>query len=284
MFFVSDGTHASITHTQPHKGVCVGCVRLRVGTLLHLWFRTEIAFVPVPEKHEGLYGALLKSQVQKCVRRGKGAVAVATARAMLGTARGVTELLRRLPVIAVEDVGPVEWLPQLVWFMSAGLKDKRLLRWPVLLDWLLGAVLNLAECRSEDAVENAAVAQALRIRASYGGMPGDLELLRQRAVGGLALAGDPVTPLPFRDVAPLKHDEVLSAAADFHCLPTLPDEVAARLDGQVTAAQVRAAIWHCSSARNVRRAKTPEYRALKPLWTTIKRVVKEVALEGLQRR
>eukprot|EP00933_Yihiella_yeosuensis_P054106 TRINITY_DN5245_c3_g1_i1.p1 TRINITY_DN5245_c3_g1~~TRINITY_DN5245_c3_g1_i1.p1 ORF type:complete len:439 (-),score=97.66 TRINITY_DN5245_c3_g1_i1:69-1385(-) len=60
---------------------------------------------------------LVKSSLQKAVRRGEARAAVAAAAYLL--AYDPKELLRRLPIVLVEDVGIFEDLPELTWLMVA---------------------------------------------------------------------------------------------------------------------------------------------------------------------
>ena len=86
---------------------------------------------------------LLKSHLQKCVRRGLASKAVATASAMVGVPEGWEELLQRLGIVVIEDAtafqgcealelyptAPWPWLsaevrryPALVWLMASAYK------------------------------------------------------------------------------------------------------------------------------------------------------------------
>ena len=58
---------------------------------------------------------LLKSNLQKAVRRMDAKVATTTCLALLQI--NTTELFRRLPIICIEDVCPIDAFPILVWFM-----------------------------------------------------------------------------------------------------------------------------------------------------------------------
>jgi hypothetical protein len=79
---------------------------------------------------------------QKCVRRSRADLAAATALELLRA--DPMELLRRLPIIAVEDVHVTHHLPVAVWFMVAGSKGYRLCNAAV--DWLLAYTHWAASC------------------------------------------------------------------------------------------------------------------------------------------
>jgi hypothetical protein len=138
---------------------------------------------------------VLKSMLQKAVRRGRSSSAVA----LCGLLRRIApdELLRRLPVIAIEDALLHPGLPVLVWLMVASSKGYRV---PSTL-WVVVArvVEELALCSHRDFCPptsapctfddlfdsevnaSSCLVSSLLVRASYGGMPGDVSMLRNYA-------------------------------------------------------------------------------------------------------
>ena len=176
----------------------------------------------------GLSISRLKSALQKNVRLSRPVAAVRVAWALIRTAEppgggasGLTELLRRLPIIAIEDSLPSPLFPQLVWIMLAHTHGLPLLSGHINL--VLAATLQMAasnhceDCRSpssmvpppltlaqatadaevaatflaagdsarekscNDASLCADLAAALLVRLAYGGMTGDMAMLRTAA-------------------------------------------------------------------------------------------------------
>ncbi|KCV70820.1 hypothetical protein H696_03177 [Fonticula alba] len=84
--------------------------------------------------------SMLKSHLQKCVRRQRAGLAVQTAKHL--ATLDMSELLRRLPIIAVEDVAVHFQVPVVIWLMSAHSRGFRLTG--AQFDWVLGWVHLLA--------------------------------------------------------------------------------------------------------------------------------------------
>ncbi|RUS30067.1 hypothetical protein BC938DRAFT_479884, partial [Jimgerdemannia flammicorona] len=116
---------------------------------------------------------LLKSHLQKCARRQRGELAMRTAWEMMkiggsgkgggdrGKVDGMGELLRRLPIVIVEDVTLHAALPILVWLMAAHAKGFHL---PLeCVSWVLGFVRSVAEHPECDPPDNEERASAVRV-------------------------------------------------------------------------------------------------------------------------
>ena len=152
--------------------------------------------------------SVLKSAVQKAVRRGACGPARRCALALLHAQPA--ECLRRLAVIAVEDATAHPRTPLLVWFMAA--QSKGYLLGAAARDAVARVAAELAACDVKDALgdpdpgpgpgdagsdadplrnlgaaraglsdEHGALVCALLMRARFGGMRGDVEMLRAAA-------------------------------------------------------------------------------------------------------
>ena len=158
--------------------------------------------------------SLVKSALQKCVRRGRVGGAHRTAALLL--AEAPADALRRLLVIAVEDAAAHPDSPLVAWLMCADSKGFKLPR--AVVDAVAGFAAELAACgikdradpqpktpttppegRSSESAAGAlaarnvhahcaglcarasAIVAALAIRARFGGMAGDVEMLRSFA-------------------------------------------------------------------------------------------------------
>jgi hypothetical protein len=196
--------------------------------------------------------SVLKSNLQKCIRRGLAEPAFATTYQMM--AQDANELLRRLPIIMCEDA---QLCPpafnEIVWLMAAVSKGycinaNDMQRVYDFVSTMLGAAGRYN--RHYDAVDcaeprDSVTDLAFIIRIGYGGMPGDMEfmeLLRRRhGAGSLPTCeylAAPVMTYNFnvrRDIVPW--------AVDFHCRPHMLKEMPAFTKDYIW--------WHWSSL-NVR--------------------------------
>ena len=224
--------------------------------------------------------SLLKSHLQKSVRRGKIELAVKTAMHLLDL--DAINILRRLPIVMVEDVMFLEQFNATMWLMMAypfrGLTtDDR--------EWLLGTVDRMARVTWEDALYEEApddwvpdpadpCVGAIAMRRAYGGMFGDIDLLRhvawtwrkryQERKPGFALnlqrLSSCTVPVKLGSVKPLLRSEFLLAAVDHHCTP-----ITALLPKSIT--NPRQMIWDCSSSINYRMRLDFSHHD-KPYWTS----------------
>lgn len=210
--------------------------------------------------------SLLKSALQKCVRRGRPGPAVRVAvTLMLKTS--LFELLRRLTVIFLEDAILYPQFDVLVWLLAATGKGYTPSRDDVI--FVLRAVYSAANVRvkdmgatcdahtaSQSADNERAVrlVESLRVRVCYGGMGGDVAMFRDGAFRWgerfdrdaeqwlLALdAAYAAADAGFDGAAAvgavgerqiLRVGDVAFAAVDFHC-STISDEIAREILGGV---------------------------------------------------
>ena len=142
--------------------------------------------------------AVVKSMLQKAVRRRRQSAACRLAYELYRISP--TELLRRLPIIIVEDSALHPSYPVLVWLMLAVSKGFHLP--PSLVAFVLQLTIDTALVRTRDYAgftENIAsdasmidlaklpqgvgrdLVASLLLRASFGGMPGDMEMLSRAA-------------------------------------------------------------------------------------------------------
>lgn len=138
---------------------------------------------------------VLKSMLQKAVRRQEGGRAKGLAALMLRVS--ADDLLRRLPIIMIEDATLHPALPVLVWLTAAS--SKGYLPSAAMRSTVLAVVAELARCKYRDAVPSTSaplpqvrfrdledcsdgaartLIASLLVRASYGGTSGDLAMLR----------------------------------------------------------------------------------------------------------
>eukprot|EP00055_Hartaetosiga_balthica_P012067 m.57392 g.57392 ORF g.57392 m.57392 type:complete len:386 (+) comp7825_c0_seq1:17-1174(+) len=138
---------------------------------------------------------LLQSHLQKCVRRCEGDKAASTTCEMLLTC--CNTLLRRLPIITIEDAMLHEKFPLIVWMMAAHGKGVELT--DPMKDFVVAYAKSVANCDIKDPIDmvekeipydmkqipkyferdvhNGSFLYALQLRRSFGGMDCDLAML-----------------------------------------------------------------------------------------------------------
>jgi hypothetical protein len=213
----------------------------------------------------------LKSHLQKCIRRSNVYKTVKTAYHHIDA--NLQDFLRRLAIIAVEDALPLEGFSTLVWFMAANSKGYQLS--DEQLHWCLGYAADLARCKFRERVPAEAaepciksmrlkrlpqagqdLAYSILFRHAYGGMEGDGRMLLglaglwasryhtgSRYVANLQRRTNFITP----PSEALQKEEWYLAAIDFHCCPHILPAMNERHE-EYSEAQIRMAIWHCSSS------------------------------------
>lgn len=209
---------------------------------------------------------LLKSNLQKSVRRRNTNVALKTAKELLLI--DPCSLLRRLPIIMVEDVGIHPSLAVLVWLMAAVSKGFSLtlqeetyilqvIKWmcdtkiQIPFDYRNNVQFSSWDTLSEDRKN---LFCALFVRLNYGGTEGDMKMIkywmehiRERHYFNDSLGND-VSQLDLR----FNYEtDILPGAVDFHIYPSMLKQLHAKHKG-FSVEEIRLAIWFCSSGVNFR--------------------------------
>jgi hypothetical protein len=242
----------------------------------------------IPPKPSRYYQtAVLKSNLQKAVRRGAIDAAVATAWQLVQQGfNDIRELFRRLPIILLEDgFLNSHILPRLVWWLLATGKGwicsegeyQRLM-----LD--VAAMASVETCgwreipvkthatmdidrilRTASANQQAALF-AIWLRSRWGGMLADVGLLRslfhtwsspqQRDAAAWSIANtDPnescILLAPLESLRFDVRSHALPEAVDYHCLPYMSAELATLVGASKT--EIEEALWVFRSSPNVRR-------------------------------
>lgn len=144
--------------------------------------------------------SLLKSHLQKCIRKSNSPLSVSTAIELFKL--NPLELFRRLPIIMIEDCMIMKEFTTLVWIMLYySLPDHKQskinISQDVVLKWTCDTVSKMANCPIVDIVGkdtigisdrdiirnvkdnvNSSVLWALKIRKYYGGTQGDMEMIQ----------------------------------------------------------------------------------------------------------
>jgi|LauGreDrversion4_1035100.scaffolds.fasta_scaffold02598_4 hypothetical protein len=216
---------------------------------------------------------LLKSNLQKAIRRGHNHIAIQSAIQLIHLDR--TQFLRRLPIIYIEDVCLMDSFPIVIWLMMA---EKHYVLTVCDIDILLHCVNSLCECKkivshidvlpktySHEYLENMNIHTqllCLYYRSQYGGMHGDMRML-ENAIEYYIQNPDSIERtqydcINYREI--LQMDiEILVQAIDFHCFPHMLSmlEKKTGLDKTV----IKDAIWNAESGYNIRKPETVERSA-----------------------
>lgn len=213
---------------------------------------------------------LLKSNLQKAVRRCENKIAIQTTLAILQ--KEPMELLRRLPIIYIEDVCLLDSYPISVWLMMA---DKDYMMTTTDIDIILNIVNSLCNFRKYfDFRENTIVFNfnhellqdyvncdellSIYYRSEYGGMKGDMQMLKTSIDYYINNPTESETTV-FDSIDYDKLDtqiEILVEAIDFHPFPQMLYSLSklTQLDREI----IKKCIWFVESGYNIRKCETIE--------------------------
>lgn len=220
---------------------------------------------------------VVKSNLQKCIRRKDVDRAVRSAYAILSL--NPNELLRRLPIIMIEDCLPYPYaLIRIVWWMMAVSKGYKLSR--VECNILMGMVSTLCECEQFECFNNThcsvpdsvidvtetehkykAFHWALEIRKMYGGMKCDISMLtyhqhlwherfKQESKWWAMLQDRNDYEIDIGNLS-FSVEDILVASVDFHPYRFIPSKMGDKFP-QLTTGSITQAIWLCRSRINKR--------------------------------
>jgi hypothetical protein len=212
--------------------------------------------------------SLLKSNLQKGVRRCNVEISILTSLALLQ--KDPIEFLRRLPIIYVEDVCVMEHFPIPVWLMMAD-KEYKINNYDIVL--LLAIVHDLCLCmqyrehkntagdyyENESELEHNNCLLALFCRSKYGGMKGDMNMLKNAVHEYLENPHYIVKDTwgVFGDAIRIVNNNmdkelyILPEAIDFHPFPTMVTFLQKKTG--CTEQEIKEAIWNAESRVNYRK-------------------------------
>lgn len=310
-YFVLDGVRAYTTFEEPKNIYFVGHVKPKgypKGSVINVVSikpsaEPHIFTTSLPEKNIPVY----KSNLQKCVRRQLVDRAIRTAYAMMSV--NTPDLLRRIPIIMIEDVLPHPSLIPLVWWMMATTKGYKLSDDEV--SYILGIVYTMcqipeyqvknAECKPEGDLPNWSdlpviqkdLMWALEFRKAYRGMNCDVEMIEYLQRRWYIRFTEPkpnpiwemlveieVTPLDLSSLGECDKNDLILEAIDQHCFSWIPKKLAAKFK-DIPEYEIKGAIWFYRSRINHRKV----CRGSKPLkyipaLETVYTIIKE-DLDGL---
>lgn len=214
---------------------------------------------------------LIKSNLQKAVRRCDNQIAVQSALVLIQ--KDPMELLRRLPIIYIEDVCLMDSYSIVVWLMMAD-KDYGKLKLRDI-DILLNIVNSLCDCKTYfnyvkndynyafthetlQFVQNSSQLLSIYYRSEYGGMKGDIQMLKV-AIDYYRMHPTEVRTTEYNNIDYSKIEreiEVLVEAIDFHCYPQMLNTL--NRYTYIDKDTIKMCIWFVESGYNVRKPDTQE--------------------------
>jgi hypothetical protein len=244
----------------------------------------------------------MKSHLQKNVRKQNDNLAISSAYHLIKLS--ITDFLRRLPVIMVEDSYLHESFTTLIWLMIAESVDTFSIK-KYMIEWLLGIVYVLTQMTKDviihtetslipqkqiiyflDSIRDFELHQksilySLLLRASYGGMSFDVHMFQQFALiwkerfiqnpsieHPILVHQMRIRPIQFFSILPLELDNWDLTAIDFHCSTIL--EMIHKKYPDMEINTIKQLIWFNYSSVNTR----VEHTIYEPeLWRQIKKTV-----------
>jgi hypothetical protein len=232
---------------------------------------------------------LLKSNLQKAIRRSKTEIAIKSALAIIQ--REPIEFLRRLPIIYIEDVSLMDSYPIVVWLMMANKEYKLNIND---IDILLNITKNLSEYqyfyedydshikdknlfeishKNLQNLNNKDELLALYYRSKYGGMKGDILMLRN-SIYYYSKRTSEIGKTVYNsiDYENLREKlDIIPEAIDFHPFPHIISTLVKLTNFDNN--DIREYIWYIESGINIRKPityeKFKEY-SVKKDWQIIK--------------
>jgi hypothetical protein len=233
---------------------------------IRLYIRPSITQCSLFPKIDSQYSIpLLKSNLQKAIRRQHIDIAVTTALCLLQN--DALALFRRLAIIYIEDVCLMDSYPIIIWFMMA-LKDYTLTNYDV--NIILHIVINLCkEMRTYDftgkpnptnhallePLENYNVLLSLYYRSEYGGMKGDMNML----LGAIDYysKNNEIARTYYTDSVEKYINieiEILEESIDFHPFPHIISLLQKKTGLEKNI--IKSTIWKMESGVNIRKSET----------------------------
>jgi hypothetical protein len=233
---------------------------------------------------------LVKSNLQKAIRRGDTVIAIQSAIALIQSSP--MELLRRLPIIYIEDVCLMDSYSIVVWLMMAD-KDYGPLK-PRDIDILLHIVKSLCTCMTyfpykkndynyafthESLLSERDEILSIYYRSLYGGMHGDMQMLKTsidyyRTHPGEIMKTEYNT-IDYSQIEP--EIDILMEAIDFHPYPQMLHMLQQRT--RLPKDTIKEYIWFVESGYNIRKPEIHTEYKFSPIWTKIEKLLEEVRYE-----
>lgn len=245
----------------------------------------------IPEMRTVAGVPLLKSNLQKAIRKGHILEALQSALAILQ--RDPMEFFRRLPIIYIEDVCLIDSFPIVVWLMMA---EKEHTLDGMDIDILLQIIKQLCDCVdwyddsvnystpmeiSPSTLEHNDSVLALYYRSLYGGTKGDMAMLNNAIYYYLSqpkrILRAQYEEMDYDNIG--SNVGILEESIDFHPFPGMLTLLSKQTS--LESALIKEAIWYASSAINIRKphtikkaethSSTAAWKAIQPFLSKVRR-------------
>ncbi len=225
---------------------------------------------------------MLKSHLQKCIRRQLTDKAVMTAWHLIKM--DINSFIRRLPVIMLEDVSLHSSLSTLIWLVAAISKGYLITLKQI--EWILGiveylcfetyqnytvlnqcpgsGVKNISKLIKEIDTysiinsQNADLLYCLLFRLSYGGMKGDMNMFYYYTENwlnnfqlGQSISDIKINKIKISDVKNLMINDIEICCVDFHCYPKITNMIHL-VYPHYSVEDIKKCLWECNSKINYR--------------------------------
>ena len=238
----------------------------------------DMIYAPTTTENDVKWDApVLKSNLQKAIRRQDREAALSSTLQLALIDK--QELLRRLPIITIEDVCLIKGTATIVWLMMAAKNDISLseinfiLRYVDALCFEKNVFFNNKSIKVDKTshiqiAKNVELA-ALNIRASYGGMKGDMQMLmravkyyEKKVIAEALKLPDPMARIPELELPKIvSHDFILlSEGIDFHPYPWILSYIFNKTN--IPKDQIKSIIWNAESGPNNRKSWTIEKQTI----------------------
>jgi len=218
---------------------------------------------------------VLKSHLQKCIRRGLTEKSIQTAHQLINC--DFNQFLRRLTIIIPEDDCLRYYYSIIVWLMVAN-SSKKYIPKRCVIEWLLGLIYVISENKFIDFPHksfqysdisfdnllpcNRSFLYSIKLRKSYGGMKGDMKMLIYLYNKWLFRLNDNekmwqnFLNVKFRRISLsiklLKANDFDLSCIDFHCYPNILLKINKNYP-QFSQEEIKKTIWYNRSSLNFRK-------------------------------
>ena len=209
--------------------------------------------------------SVLKSNLQKCIRRGLTIKALSTAYCLM--ANDFQSFIRRLPILMIEDVILNNCFTTLIWMMIAYPQWKPSTNH---IEWILGVIYFLSTCKQSDTptsdkmIENNTnyldLIYSLQIRKSFGGLECDIIMLDEYIVTWNNRFIENNIPIEFFDkikfinlntINKFTKNDIEISSIDFHCFKIMLKWINNKFP-DYEEEDIKNGIWYGSSGYNIR--------------------------------
>lgn len=266
------------SNEKPEKYNFIKKIKWRIGIGYSIYLIGNIdTDINKIHKYEGLnYNiSFLKSHLQKCIRKSLIQKSIDTAYSLFHL--DYVQLIRRLPIIILEDSTLIKEYPTIIWLMATS--SEYVLEYEYQLQWLLAIIKKIASSSFRDRIEKdefdfiknikyinnikdkftQTLIYSLELRKTYGGMKNDLKMISyfiklwnyrlncDKYKKWIDILNTPVnTNLEYNS---LKIIDIEIVGIDFHCYPKILTELKIK-HKNIDIQDLKKTIWYIESSVN----------------------------------